>query len=265
MKVAASTATARELPLLETVRLVADLEYDGLEVWAEHLWDQEVDPARLRAEAAARGLMLSMHGPTRDLNVTSTNTGIRAESWRQYLAALDDAAAMGAAVVVFHPGAVSSAGDDPEAFWAPLAAFFGHVAERADALGLRVGIENMERRRHEFVTHPDLVVRLLTRISHPAIAMTVDVAHMLYNGDALSLDGLEPFITHVHISGSTRDTVHVPLADGIYDLRPALAGLARFFQGIVAIEGYVRGRERETLAENHHVVTTWLPSENAGA
>ncbi len=258
MRIAASTTTTRELPVFEALEAVRGLGYGALEVWAEHLWEQGADPGRLHAEAAARGLALTVHGPTRDLNVTSTNPGIRAESQRQYLAALDDAAALQAAVVVFHPGATSSAGEDPGAFWPPMEEFFGRIADRAAALGLRVGIENMERRRQQFMTDPALVVRLIRRIGHPSLSMTLDVAHVLFNGDALALDGLEPHVCHVHISGSTRGQVHVPLGEGVFDLRPSLAGLQRFFQGIIAIEGYVSGRAREVLAANRRVIAGWI-------
>lgn len=258
MRIGASTTTTRELPLAEALDAVGTLGYAALEIWVEHLWEQGAAPDRLAADASARGLALTVHGPTRDLNVTSANNGIRTESQRQYLAALDDAARLRAEVLVLHPGATSSAGDDPEAFWPPLEEFFGRIAERAAALGPRVGIENMERRRSEFVTHPALVARLLDRIGHPTLGLTLDVAHVLFNNDVMALDGLESHICHVHLSGSTREKVHVPLREGIFDLRPALGGLARFFQGIVAIEGYVRGRARETLAENRAVLARWI-------
>jgi sugar phosphate isomerase/epimerase len=258
VRIAASTTTTRDLPLLHTLDAAAALGYDAVEIWVEQLWEQEAAPERLAAEAAARGLGLTMHGPTRDLNVTSTNPGIRAESQRQYLAALDEAAALRADVLVLHPGATSSAGDDPSAFWSPLEAFFGQIAERAHGLGQRVGIENMERRPLEFLTDPGSVVRLLQRLRSPSLGLALDVAHILYNGDALVFDGLEAHICHVHLSGSTPKKVHVPLDEGVFDLQPALAGLRRFFTGIVAIEGYVRGRERETLAENRTVLSRWI-------
>jgi sugar phosphate isomerase/epimerase len=258
MRIAASTSTTRELPLGEAVGLAADLGYDAIEVWAEHLWDQGVAPGVLRAAAASRGLDLTLHGPQRDLNVTSTNAGIRRESQRQYLSALDDAAAMGASLVVFHPGATSSSGDDAAAFWPPLDEFFRKIAERAAALGLRAGIENMERRHLEFVTTPELVVGLLTCIGHPALGLTLDLAHQFYNGDDLHLEGLRPHLLHVHVSGSTREKVHVPLADGIHVLQPSLVALAGFFSGLVTIEGFVRGRAREVLQENIQTIRAWL-------
>lgn len=258
MKIGASGSTTRELAVPDAIALAADVGYRAFEVWVEYLWDQGTPPDVVRRAAAARGLALSLHGPQRDLNITSTNAGIRAESRRQYLAALDAAADVGAQIVVLHPGAMSSAGDDPATFWPPLEEFLRAAAERAAALGLRVGIEHMERRRLEYATTPELVVAMLQRIDHPALGLTLDLAHQFSNGDELRLDALLPHIIHVHVSGSTRDRVHVPLAEGIYALEPALAVLEQAFGGMVVIEGYVRGRARETLADNLRVMTELL-------
>ncbi|MDR7481031.1 MAG: sugar phosphate isomerase/epimerase family protein [Armatimonadota bacterium] len=250
MKIAASTTTTRDLPLADAVRLAGDLGYDALEVWAEHVWEQGVDPRRLGAAATARGLALSVHGPIRDLNVTSSNPAIRAESQRQYLAGLETARELGAAVVVVHPGAMSSSGDAPEAYWPALEEFFGRLADRAGALGLRAGVENMERRRLEIVTTTGLALRLVRAVDRPALGLALDVAHVLYNRDPLDVPALLPHICHVHLSGSTATAVHVPLADGAYDLGPALRALENTYGGIAAIEGYVPGRAPEVLAAN---------------
>ena len=45
-----------------------------------------------------------MHGPIGDLNITSSNPGIRKESIRQVLQGIEESAAMGARVITIHPG-----------------------------------------------------------------------------------------------------------------------------------------------------------------
>ena len=60
----------------------------------------------------------------------------------------------------------------------------------------------------------------------------------------------EPLITHVHLSSSTGEKVHVPLAEGIYDLAAPLGAIGKFFGGIAAIESYSPGKELESAAEN---------------
>ncbi len=265
MKIAASTSTTRELPIPEAMELVARTGYEGLEIWVEHIWKQRQAPVALRRLASELRLLLTMHGPQRDLNVTSSNAGIRAESQRQYLAALEDAAELGAELIVLHPGALSSSGDDPTAFWPILREFFAVVAERGDELGVRVGVENMERRRLEFVTSPEAVLSLISAIGSGRLGITLDLAHCLYDGQEVGLDGLASHVCHVHISGSTRDKVHVPLDEGIYGMREAVERLVPLYGGVVAIEGFVRGQAPHVLRRNYDLARLWLEGSSLPA
>lgn len=250
MRPALSTTSLRSCSVAEAIEAAHRLEYAGVEIWAEHLWARGEDAVALGARAAARGLAVTVHGPSRDLNVTSANPGIREESQRQYRQALADAARLGAALVTFHPGALSSSRDRAEDYWPAQVAFFAALAEAAVAWGITVGVENMEQRPGEFMTHPRDVARLVAEAGVPGLGLTLDVAHLLYNRKPLELDGLEGRIVHVHLSGSTETLVHVPLDEGIYDLAPAVRRLRSFYTGLVAIEGYARDREMASVAAN---------------
>lgn len=81
----------------------------------------------------------------------------------------------------------------------------------------------------------------------------MDIAHLLYDRKDVTLDGIERDVCHVHLSGSTERLVHVPLGEGIYDLRPPLRRLAAFYTGVIAIEGYAEGREMEAVECNRRV------------
>lgn len=253
MRPVLSTTSLRTVGTREAIVAAQRLEYAGLEIWAEHLWARGDDPTAVGALAASAGVALTVHGPGRDLNVTSANAGIREESRRQYRAALDDARRMGARVVTFHPGALSSSRDDPRDYWPPLVEFFRELAVAADRDGIVIGVENMEERRGEFITDPADVVRLVREVGVPGLGLTLDIAHLLFNHKPVRGEGLEPVLRHVHLSGSTATLVHVPLGEGVYDLRPPLRALASFYSGMVAIEGYAAGRELETVAANRAV------------
>lgn len=263
MRPVLSTTSLRTHPIRDALDAADRLEYAGVEVWAEHLWVQALDPTALGREAARRGLVLTVHGPSRDLNVTSQHPGIREESRRQYARALEDAARLGAVVVTLHPGSLSSSRDAPEAYWPALVEGFAALGAGAARLGLRVGVENMEARPGEFVTSPRQVARLVAEAASPALGLTLDIAHLLANGQPLDLDGLEPLVVHVHLSGSTERLVHVPLDEGIYPLAPPLARLAAFYRGLVAIEGYAPGRELETVAANRRAFDRLLRAARA--
>jgi len=250
---ALSTTSLRSFPICDAIEAAHRLDYAGVEIWAEHLWARGEDPATLARQAAGYGLTVSVHGPSRDLNVTSTNLGIREESQRQYYRALADAARLGASVVVFHPGSLSSSRDRPEEYWPRLTEFFAALGQTAGDLGITVTVENMEERPGEFVTHPEDVARLVDDAGVSVLGLALDIAHLLFNRKPVDLTGLEGYVKHVHLSGSTATLAHVPLADGLYDLRPPLSQLARFYTGIIAIEGYVPEREMQSVAENRRV------------
>lgn len=265
MRPALSTTSLRSFAVRDAIEAAHRLHYAGVEIWAEHLWARDEDPAALGRQAAGYGLAVSVHGPSRDLNVTSTNPGIRQESQRQYYRALTDAARMGASVVVVHPGALSSSRDRAEGYWPRLIEFFAALAGTAERLGLTVTVENMEERPREFITHPGDVVRLVEAVGTPALGLALDIAHLLFNQKPVDLTGLERYVRHVHLSGSTAALAHVPLADGLYDLRPPVRQLARFYTGIVVIEGYVPEREMASVEENRRIFDRLVLSASAAS
>ncbi len=253
MKLALSSTTLRSSPPGEVVTAAARMGYEAVELWAEHIWDTGAASAPLGVQARELGLAPSLHGPSRDLNVTSSNAGICRESRAQYKKCLEDAARMGAGLVNLHPGALSGSHDNPEEFTRRMIEYGGELAEEAGRLGLAIGLEVMERRRGEFVTDIPGTARIAREVAHPAFGLTVDLGHLLYSGVPIETEGYEPLIFHVHISGSTREKVHVPLAEGIYDLGGALAQLRPFFRGAVVIESYAKGKEMETAEDNKRV------------
>ena len=250
MKAALSSTTLRTFTPDELVDAAACLGYEAVETWSELLWESGVDPAALGRSARERGLALSIHGPSRDLNVTSRNAGIRRESRAQYMRSLEDAAGMEAGIVNLHPGALSSSHDRAEDFIPEMTEYAGELAEATGRLGLRAALELMEARTGEYVTAIPAAAAIAREVNHPALGITVDLAHLLYSGESTATKGFESSIIHLHLSGSTRERVHVPLAEGVYDLRPPLLEIEKFFGGIAATESFAPGRAVETAGEN---------------
>jgi len=259
-----STTSLRTVATNEAIAIASRLQYAGLEIWSEHLWARGDDPEAVGARAAAAGLALTVHGPGRDLNVTSANPGIREESRRQYRAALEDAGRLGARVVTFHPGSLSSSRDDPRDYWPPLVDFFRELTQAASRDGIIIGVENMEERPGEFFTDPADIARLVQDVAAPGLGLTLDIAHLLFNHKPVRLEGFEHLVRHVHLSGSTARLAHVPLGEGIYDLRPPLQALGVFYTGFVAIEGYAAGRELETVEANRAVFERLVAGVRSG-
>jgi sugar phosphate isomerase/epimerase len=81
MEVAISSLLFKSLNLAEVADRAREMGITWLEVWTEHFWRD--DDGRLFDRLRRSGLNLSVHGPIGDLNVTSTNDGILAESLKQ--------------------------------------------------------------------------------------------------------------------------------------------------------------------------------------
>jgi sugar phosphate isomerase/epimerase len=94
MQVALSSLLFKSHPLAKVIGLARDQGISWLEVWTEHLWRD--NNGQLLQQLRRSGLELSVHGPIGDLNVTSSNDGIRQESVRQVLKGIEEAAEMGA-------------------------------------------------------------------------------------------------------------------------------------------------------------------------
>jgi len=84
----------------EVIDLARAQGVSWLKVWTEHLWRD--DHCDLLKRLRPSDLSLSVHGPIGDLNITSSNRGIREESIRQVLQGIEEAAEMGVKVITIH-------------------------------------------------------------------------------------------------------------------------------------------------------------------
>lgn len=250
-----STRTCVDLGVAETLALASELGYDGVEVWIDDLVRSGAAPRDVRADAERRGLPISVHAPSYDLNPTSTNRGIREESVRQVLDALATARDLGARIVTVHPGQLSARADVPEDYWPAQVAFFSAVFGRAREIGVVAAAEHMEKGLKHIFGTPEDVARLHRAVAEAGLpfAYTLDVAHCHTHGIAVA-----EFIAragppaHVHLSdASAEKTHHGAMGEGTTPIRAGLEALvAAGYGGAIAIEGVARGRARPVAASN---------------
>lgn len=186
-----------------------------------------------------------------DLNITSSNADIQAESVRQMGMSLETAAELGARVVVVHPGRVSSSRDNAADYWWLLCSVVSQLDMLAAKYDLVVGSELMEQRSKEIFVTPEDAGRLMCQ-GWDHVGLTVDIAHFQTFGDASQLLATIPphWITHVHLSDGAPGATHLPLGWGQLDISAALGVLAGWYSGLVTLEGYAQGRGEEVLAGN---------------
>ncbi len=259
-----STRTCVDLPVGDTLALAEELGYDGVELWMDEVVRDPARPASIARDARSRGLQLSVHAFSYDINPTSVNRGIREESVRQVLSSLETAAVLGARVVVVHPGVLSSRADRAADYWEPQLAFFRTVAKRAAELGVVACAEQMEKTptKHIFCTAADVNrLRAALAAEQVAIDYALDLAHIHTWGiavtDFLRDAGLPG---HVHCSdASSRKTHEAAIGEGDTDVAAAIAALVRAgYPHAIAVEGVARGRARAVAASNLRIIDAAL-------
>ena len=251
MRFGSSTMFLREKPVTAALDLIARSGFAAAEVWVEHLWRSGETPAAIREHARGLGLTLTVHATSYDVNVCSTNPGIRRESLRQMEESLDIAARVGARVVAMHPGHLSSTRASLEGAWENLMGALALLDARAMELGVRLGIEAMEKNPKEFFVQQEDFRRLFIR-DWQAIGLTVDLAHAQTVMNPLDYLAQVPAekIVHAHCSDNAPQQTHLPLGRGTLDLPAVLAALDQKYDGVVILEGYVPGQGERIVPAN---------------
>lgn len=267
MKWYSSSMLLRGHSSTDAMEAIARAGFDGIEVWVDQANEHDEAAAALRQRAEQLGLGLSVHASSYDLNLAAWNRGIRAESQRQTVESVRFAADLGAQVVVVHPGRRSSSRDGIEEYWPLVLESLEPVDEVADALGVTVGLELMEKRPKEVFMLPDDARRLMAH-GYRATRVTVDLAHSWSHYDPVQfLSEVDlGWVAHVHLSDSSPKTVHLPLGEGDVDLAAVYRGLvATGYNGVVNIEGYAEGRGTELIESNQRYIRRLTMERGAGA
>ncbi len=144
---------------------------------------------------------IALHGPFLDMASGSPDSLIR-EVVRQRLEhSLEIAAMLSARTVVFHPNFIASIHNEPyrNQWTGRQVDFWGPLAERAQALGVTMALENM----WEF--DPYIIQEVLRQINSPALMACIDVGHTrLFSSIALDtwLDVMGPYLIHLHLNNN---------------------------------------------------------------
>lgn len=236
MQIAISSLLFKSLNLAQVVDRARDLGITWLEVWTEHFWRD--DDGRLFDRLRRSGLDLSVHGPIGDLNVTSTNEGIRAESLKQVLLGVEEAARMGAQVITVHPGYLTGRQDDPDSIWDHQIEALTRIAKRGKDVGIRVAMETMEKRNKEVVIEPAITNRIIDAVNMETFGVTFDISHAHTVMNVVDFIRSLRRITHIHISDTKNGKVHVQMGEGEIAFDEVLPVLKEKYDGALVVEGW---------------------------
>jgi len=259
MKISFSSTFLRDFSILETLSRASVVGYDGVEIWANHFYNQNDKPNDIKNRAKELNLELTLHAPSYDLNPLSSNEGIAKESKKQIFDAIVLCEEIGAKLIVIHPGHFSSSQDTKENFFPRLIEFAKEVSEFSKNIDVQVTFEMMEKRPKEFFQTSKDAKRLIDA-NIEGISLTVDIAHLYTVGDEKEmLKELNPdWIKHIHISDSGYGKTHLPLGEGEVDLLGAIELLPNDFDGFLTIEAAIIGRGEELVKKNFNYIKNLL-------
>jgi sugar phosphate isomerase/epimerase len=216
-----SSYAAVQRPLTEAAADLLALGV-GIEIMCEppHAW-----PAPVPWQG---GRVTSLHMPILGINLASTNPGIREEAIRQVTETIREAARLGAAGVVVHPGSPPHEEIMPRDRGLPfIVDSLQRLCGAAQGAGVQIYLENMPdiapadgqpkigRRIIYGVTYEELRL-IYERVGHPALRLCLDLGHAFLAGPSV-MDAMlrDQDVVHVHVNDGRgwRDD-HLAWGDG---------------------------------------------------
>ena len=238
-------------PIADAIELARSHDLPAFEVWADHPHAHPDETSRdarttLRRELAAFK-RVSVHGPLGNASLASINPGIWRESVRQYLAAVELAHDIDAAVLVVHPGDLRDARFFPE-FTRLSEEAIGQLARRAEALGVVLAVENCGTYHAGVDRSAADLASLIKSAASRQVRMCLDVGHAAVNTNLEELVRLlrnDVVHLHVHDNHGQRDE-HLPIGRGAIDFAPLAPVLAGFDGMAIAEVVWTDGGSSET-------------------
>jgi len=234
-------STIRGLSVIESIDIVVKSNCCGIEIQTDYLPEDEKEIDKIFKYANDKGLIVSIHAPSGDINISALNKGIRKESINQIKIAIDLASKYNTRVVTFHPGSLSSKRECEEAKWEVLLESVAEIAEYAKVNKVHVGIENMERRSKEMVfTIDDLNRFAQIGVDNEYFGVTLDFSHFATNEIFLpTLDKLKLPIKNIHMSQCVDGKPHYPMdnLEGQVKLNEVLKELEKAnYESVIVME-----------------------------
>lgn len=189
----------------------------------------DLDSRQLRRAAqrlSRAGLRVSLHAPFADLNPGALEPLVLTATEKRFRQTLDVADALGARMIVFHPGFDRWKYGGLDHLWLEQNLdFWPPMVEHAARIDCPMALENI------FEERPDTLVRLLAAIDSHWLGHCFDVGHWHLFGK-VSLDdwfaALGPRIVHLHLHDNRgRGDDHLPPGDGKIDFDALYAHLRR--------------------------------------
>ncbi len=230
----------------EAIERTARLGYDGVELDAArpHVWPYDIDNEHRKNIKNLLGTLNlelpAVSGYYFGLNFASPLPSERQDAANYLEACVKMCADLGAKTLVVVPGVVVYGTNWDDAWDMSLDSMHKGI-QKAEELGVYIGLEYVNTLWSNLVTTPYLALRMMKQIHSPAVKLVLDSAHAFYNGENL-VDVVRLFgkdLVHVHfedcITGAP-ETRAIP-GEGDVDLLSFAQTLKEIdYQGALTVE-----------------------------
>ncbi|UFT99706.1 sugar phosphate isomerase/epimerase [Radiobacillus kanasensis] len=248
-------------PINDVLRIAKQLEYSGVEVWAEQVWYHDTTIESIIQTNQICGIDISLHAANWDLNITSLNKGIQKQSIREIEKSIVLAQQIGANSVTIHPGKMTLESDWLDYHYQLLIENLQHLAQFSNQAGVELSLELMEPKEKEMIMSPEQINRLLEELPSN-VSTTFDAAHVPITEDILDYFKRTNRINKVHVSDSNEYVNHLPLGTGSANIDPFLEELLSFRSPVV-IEGFENNKSLYSLLTNTKYLKHFLHKHNS--
>lgn len=256
-------STVMLLPWLAALKSAVALGFEAFELFGEfpQCVCEEVrgaERAEGRTVVKSSGIALAVHAPFTSLNPAALNPGIRKESVRQILAAVDLCADLGGTTVITHNGEYVLSGElrakAPAAVqiqWQNNIASLRECAHHAAERGVTLCLENIGFEPEHLDRNIDDLLRIKAEVNESALAFCLDIGHARLNNELTrAVTQMGSHIRHIHFTDNFgKHDDHLPIGHGDFDYSPLL-DFFRTFPHILTLEVIAVGTDPEPAVQS---------------
>jgi sugar phosphate isomerase/epimerase len=269
-----SGSSVMMLPPIEALKIAIENGFQAFELFGEfpqcvcEEFDTEARE-KMRSIAESAGIPIAVHAPFNSLNIAALNPGIRRESVRQHLDAVDLCADLGGGSVIAHNGSYVTSKKirknlpEAEQFqWNLNVESLKTITKRAEERNVSLCLENVGFEPSLIDSSVDDMLRIREEVASPAMAFCIDIGHARLNGELDNvLERMGPLTQHIHITDNFgEDDDHVAIGDGNFDYRPHLQFFMAF-EHIITLEVTAIGTDPAAAIRSKKYVDRLLASK----
>jgi len=257
--------------IFDAVKIIAGAGYDCVDIWGgrPHIYRQDFSVKELRflrSEIEDRGMHISSFMPAffrYPYNLCSPNPKVIRDSMDYVFQSMDNAAELGASILLVCPPRLLIGQDEKEA-WEQLAENLRIICERALGLSMKIVLEPVNKDVFDLINTVADAMRMIHYLAQDNLGVILDSGHLFLSEEsieqAFSLVKDRLYQVHVSDNDGKRQQNLIP-GDGNFNFEKFFGQLQAIdYQGVVSAElgGDYAMNPIPAVKETARRLTQWL-------